>query len=104
MSGNSPDNFNPCDNEFCPGGNCVGCKNGEVWCQDPACQPYCATCAIRKGTDTNASMVIIIILICLIAILFIVWFVYGPDLFEQHNDHERAGVIMPAPDTTATYV
>lgn len=49
-------------------------------------------------------MVIIIILICLIAILFIVWFVYGPDLFEQHNDHKRAGVIMPEPDTTATYV
>lgn len=88
--------YNPCsNNKFCPDGNCTGCKDGQIWCQDPECQPYCAGCAIQEATDFNGSMVVIIILICLIAILFIVWFVYGPGLFETHNDHERAGVIMP---------
>lgn len=45
--------------------------------------------------DFNANMVMIIILICLMTIFFIVWFIYGPQLFEKHSDHERANVIVP---------
>lgn len=80
----------------CPGGNCVGCRNGQVWCQDPRCQPYCGGCAIPSTFDFNANMTIIVILLCLITIFFIVWFVYGPQLFEEHNDHKRANVIVPS--------
>lgn len=88
---------NPCaDNITCNGGNCTGCRNGQVWCQDPRCQPNCPTCDYPGDEhDFNAGMVIVIILICLIAILFIIWFVYGPQLFEPHSDHERANVIVP---------
>ena len=90
--------YNPCsDKTFCPNGNCIGCQNGKVWCRDPRCQPYCSTCAIQEETDFNGNMMMIIILICLIAILFIVWVIYGPQFFEHHNDHTRAGVIMPEP-------
>lgn len=80
----------------CPGGNCLGCRNGQIWCQDPLCQPFCPNCAIPNAFDFNANMTIIVILICLIAIFFIVWFVYGPQLFEQHNDHARADVLVPS--------
>jgi hypothetical protein len=81
----------------CLNGNCVGCKDGQVWCQDPRCAPYCpgTQCAIPADHDFNANIMIGIILICLTTIFFMVWFVYGPRLFEPHDDHVRAGVIMP---------
>jgi hypothetical protein len=85
------------DPVICPNGNCEGCKDGETWCQDPRCAPYCpgGLCAIPDDHDFNANMVVIVILFCLIAILFIVWFVYGPQLIEHHNNHTRANVIVP---------
>ena len=87
---------NPCsDPVSCPGGNCIGCKNGNIWCQDPRCAPYCQGCAIPDDHDFNGNMVVTVILICLVALLFIVWFIYGPSLFEPHNDHERANVLVP---------
>lgn len=90
-------NINICKNEkICPGGNCIGCKNGEIWCQDPKCQPYCPQCLKHPDSDYNANIVIAIILMCLISILFIVWFAYGPSLFIQHNDHQAAGVVLPS--------
>lgn len=81
----------------CINGNCVGCMNGVTWCQDPRCAPNCPDniCHIQSDTDTNGNYVVILILISLITILFIVWFVYGPQLLESHNDHVRAGVIVP---------
>ena len=86
-----------CSNpDMCPGGNCPGCRNGKVWCQDPRCGPYCQNCAVPKSFDYNANAVFLVILICLLAALFIVWFVYGPAFFRAHSDHERANVIVPA--------
>lgn len=79
----------------CPNGNCVGCKNGQVWCQDTRCSPYCQGCSIPKNHDINGGMIIVIIILCLTSMLFIVWFVYGPQLFEHHDDHIRANVIVP---------
>lgn len=85
------------DPVICPNGNCVGCKNGQIWCQDPRCSPYCASssCVIQDDHDFNGNLVVVVILLSLIAILFIVWFVYGPQLFEHHDDHSRANVILP---------
>lgn len=81
----------------CLNGNCLGCKDGSPWCQDPRCSPYCPgnNCAIQPDHDFNGNMVVIIILMCLLAILFIVWFIYGPQLFEYHDDPIRANVIVP---------
>ena len=88
---------NVCSDQLtCSGGNCIGCRNGQTWCQDPRCSPYCAYCAIPKDHDFNANIVMTVILVSLTAILFIVWFVYGPQLFESHNDHVRANVIVPS--------
>lgn len=81
----------------CPGGNCIGCKNSEIWCQDPRCAPNCPSqgCSIKNSHDQNVNIVITIILISLVAILFIYWFMYGPELFQPHDDHARANVIVP---------
>ena len=81
----------------CPGGNCIGCKDSEIWCLDPRCSPFCPedACAIPDDHDQNANVVIAIILLSLVSILFIFWFMYGPQLFEHHDDHARANVIVP---------
>ena len=81
--------------DTCPNGNCPGCRNGKVWCQDPRCAPYCQYCGIPSNFDYNVNAVIIVILICILAALFIVWFVYGPSFFQTHNDHDRAQVLVP---------
>lgn len=83
----------------CKNGNCEGCKNGQPWCQDPRCQPNCASCPFPPGHDFGVNMIVVIILVCLLTILFIVWFVYGPSLFVSHSNHEAAHVVMP-PETT----
>ena len=91
---------NNCTNSMsCPNGDCIGCRNGQVWCQDPRCAPYCPDCGIPSDFDSIVNMTIVIILFCLLAILFIVWFVYGPQLFETHSDHERANVLVPQSTT-----
>lgn len=82
----------------CPNGNCIGCKNGQIWCQDPRCDPYCpGTICKYPGPehDFNANLMMVVILISLITILIIVWFIYGPQLFESHSDHSRANVLVP---------
>ena len=85
-----------CSNSLaCSNGNCIGCRDGKLWCQDPRCSPYCSECGIPPDHDFNANMIMIIILFCLITILFIVWFVYGPQLVEHHDDPIRANVIVP---------
>ena len=80
------------DTIICKNGDCKGCKNGKINCNDTRCAPYCPGCGIPENHDFNGSMVIIIILLCLIAILFIVWFVYGPQLIHPHNNDELANI------------
>lgn len=89
-----------CQSPLCPNGNCTGCQNGQVWCQDPTCAPYCSQCTIPSNFDTNVNMVMIIIIISLLTILFIVWFMYGPGFFEPHDDDARAEMLTPSTQAT----
>lgn len=66
----------------CPGGNCIGCKDGQTWCQDPRCEPYCADCSVPPDHDTISGIVVVLIVFCLIALLAAVWLTYGPDFFR----------------------
>lgn len=101
LSINIKDMSNPCsDPVTCLNLNCIGCLDGEIFCQDPRCAPYCPggsnnVCAIQDDHDFNSNMVMIVIIMSLVAILFIVWFIYGPRLFRSHEDHEEANVIVP---------
>lgn len=78
----------------CPGGNCVGCQNGHVWCNDPQCAPFCTNCPTPQQHDFIANFIMGIIIAVLLAILFIVWFIYGPQLIVSHDDHDRANVLV----------
>lgn len=74
-----------CSNEkFCPGGNCVGCNNGQVWCDDPRCHPYCpgTECFMHREHDPIANIVMVVIFICLVTILAILWFYLGPTFLK----------------------
>lgn len=85
-----------CSDQICQnGGYCPGCKDGQIWCQDPQCAPYCQGCNISQYHEFAVNMTVIIILICLIVILFIIWFIYGPSFFEPHADYNRANIIVP---------
>lgn len=78
------------DTLLCPNGNCTGCKDGQVWCQDPRCSPYCPgeQCLMDKEHDTTVNFVMVIIILCLITILIIVWFFYGPAFFRHYKEIE----------------
>lgn len=69
MSGN-----NCADPVTCPDGNCVGCQNGAVWCQDPRCDPYCANCAPPPDHELATSLTIAVIILLLVAIIIIIWY------------------------------
>jgi hypothetical protein len=69
------------DYTTCAQGNCIGCKDGQIWCADPRCEPYCSNCAIDTAHDFNANIVTIIILACLAAMLLIMLIFHGPTVF-----------------------
>lgn len=69
-----------CNTITCPDGNCPGCKEGKQWCLDPRCDPYCANCSMLQGDEFIGAMVTLIIVVCLMALLFIVVFLYGPSM------------------------
>lgn len=81
----------------CLNGNCIGCKNKKVWCQDPRCAPNCAgsSCQISDAHDFNGGAIVLAIVFCLLMILFIVWSAYGPLYHQYHNNHKKAGVVVP---------
>lgn len=65
------------DEEYCPGGNCPGCRDGKRWCKDPRCAPDCQDCPYPEERDRLIAMVMFLILICLFIILIIYLIGYG---------------------------
>ncbi len=61
---------------LCPGGNCVGCKNGQLYCNDPRCFPNCKNCSGNEVetyfTWNRILLFIILILAVIVAIIVIV--------------------------------
>lgn len=72
----------------CPNGNCEGCKDGVLWCQDPRCQPYCPECSIPKDHDFAVWTMFLIIVLILIALIAIMLFAYGPKIFYHSKQKE----------------
>lgn len=66
------------DTVTCPGGNCVGCADGETWCHDPRCAPHCRDCKLPPHHDTLANFVFAFLVGSLVLLLIIVWFAWGP--------------------------
>lgn len=69
----------------CPGGNCVGCKNGVQWCSDSRCAPHCTECFIPPNNDTYVTMVFLIIIFGLLFILFMFIVAAGHPVAQKYT-------------------
>ena len=62
--------------------NNVGCKNGQLYCNDPRCYPNC------QGCNTNTSSgnwIIITIILVLLGVLLVMSFIIGYDWYNKTN-------------------
>lgn len=65
----------PCSGPSCIDGNCTGCRNGNLWCNDPLCSPNCPGCP--SNNDTWSTVVIIIVIIIgLVLIGIVIWLLW----------------------------
>ena len=63
-----------CDVAFCPDGNCAGCKDGKLWCNDPRCFPYCSSqCNITETQLKDSYLIIIGVIAILIGALIMLF-------------------------------
>ena len=70
---------NPCAASTCLNGNCSGCKNGVLYCEDPRCYPNCSNC--NTPVPSNSNWMLVMIILILLGILLIMSFVIGYDLY-----------------------
>ena len=77
---------NPCLASTCLNGNCVGCRGGTIWCDDPRCFPNCANCPNTSTSTNNHSWMVTIILV-LLAVLLVISFIIG---YSWYKDRQRA--------------
>lgn len=75
---------NRCSDPSCLNGNCAGCSNGNLFCDDPRCFPNCPDCTSDVSTTSNNWIIIVIILV-LLGILLILSFIIGFDWFKSRK-------------------
>jgi len=74
-----------CTFETCKGGNCSGCKDGKLWCEDPRCTPYCRECQNKEGHDEAGVFLFVTLILIFTFIVGGLLVVYGPR-FVSYND------------------
>lgn len=74
---------NPCAASNCLNGNCPGCRNGVLYCNDPRCYPKCTGCDTK--TDNNSNWILITVILVLLVILLILSFVIGYGWFTDRK-------------------
>lgn len=74
-----------CNSITCPDGNCEGCRDGQKWCQDPRCDPYCGNCTKMQDDEYIGGLVTLIIVACLMVAFIIMLFLYGPSMIHYEN-------------------
>lgn len=82
----------------CPDGNCSGCKNGEIWCQDPRCDPQCANCVYDQTADRFGYSVMFLIIVAILLIIFAIILTYGHQTmyyFVPNSQLEEKGYLVP---------
>jgi cytoskeletal protein RodZ len=85
-----------CSGPSCPDGNCIGCRNGLLWCGDPRCSPFCSECPIVQ--DNWSTVVIIVIVIIGLVILLIVVIFYW-----KANHPAKLTPLTPTTQPTSIY-
>ena len=76
--------FAPCSNAtVCPGGNCVGCRDGRVNCRDPRCFPYCHGCKSPPHLERTSNTTFAIVALCLLSILVLLLLLYSARFYRK---------------------
>ena len=70
-----------CSSDSCVNGNCVGCKDGSLFCNDPRCYPDCPDCP--KEDNNNSDWVLILIILILVGVLLIFAIITGIDYWNK---------------------
>jgi len=88
-----------CKKSLCKNGKCVGCKEGEAWCDDPECFPFCRGCEFSKSHEETGNWAIAIILVLLIVLFLILMISYGPNFIQlkrkgKNVQHSTSGKWM----------
>ena len=99
-----------CAASNCKNGNCIGCKDGKKWCDDPRCYPYCRDCNLTPSSDGLGYLILLIIAIGIITIIVLVLanrhysnqeFVRVP--IKQHIEFpEVHHMVVTTPETTTS--
>lgn len=74
-----------CTDITCQNGNCPGCSNGKLWCDDPQCSPYCRECTPKSGYNTVINTMFAIILVIVLIIILVLVLFHGPRLVIMHD-------------------
>ena len=74
---------NPCAALSCLNGNCPGCKNGTLYCEDPRCYPNCSGCNTKPPSSSN--WILITLILILLGILLILALVVGFGWFQDRK-------------------
>lgn len=87
-----------CERESCFEGNCPGCKDGQRWCQDPRCEPYCVGCQPPKQNFEVVNILFATFLFVLLLGVLISLFFYGPKFIVHHKgSYDSNAKIEPGP-------
>lgn len=73
-----------CSSENCENGNCEGCKDGELFCNDPRCYPDCPDCDTQVKTRSGDWIIALIILI-LVGVLLVFFIILGFDYWNKRK-------------------
>lgn len=73
-----------CTLSTCVNGNCPGCRNGALYCNDPRCYPNCTDC---NTSTSNTTWILTLVILILLVILLILGFAVG---FGWFKDRKKA--------------
>ena len=60
--------------------NGEGCRDGQVYCNDPRCYPNCPNCST---TTSSGNWIIITIILILLGVLLVMAFIVGFDWYKK---------------------
>ena len=62
-----------CQPPNCKDGDCVGCRSGNLWCEDSRCYPRCPSCPGLPNTGLTTGILILSIIIAVVIIGIIIY-------------------------------
>ena len=71
-----------CLSDSCTNGNCLGCRNGSLYCNDPRCYPDCPGCegktnleclGGRNGWDWTLIVIVGVLVLLVLILMFVMY-------------------------------